>query len=66
MKTINNINSTAPKLLSRKDVAGMLDLSVRTVTRYQQQGMIRPILFNSRLVRYRYEDVMEFINQAAV
>lgn len=54
-----------PCLLSRKAVAEMLSLSVPTVKRYQQQGLIKPIILNSRLVRYRYEEILAFIKQAA-
>lgn len=53
------------RLLSRKVVAEMLGLSVLTVKRYQQRGLLRPIVVNARLVRYRYEDIVEFVNQAA-
>ena len=51
--------------MSRKEVAKMLSLSVPTVKRYQQQGLIKPIIVNSRVVRYRYEEILDFIEQAA-
>ena len=60
-----NLKTTDHRLLSRKDVAEMLSLSVPTVKRYQQQGLIKPIILNSRLVRYRYEEIVAFIDQAA-
>jgi predicted site-specific integrase-resolvase len=53
------------RLLSRKNVAEMLSLSVSTVKRYQQNGLIKPIILNSRLIRYRYEEIVAFIEQAA-
>ncbi len=43
----------------------MLSLSVPTVKRYQQKGLIKPIIVNARVVRYRYEEILEFIEQAA-
>jgi predicted site-specific integrase-resolvase len=60
-----NLKTTDHCLLSRKEVAKMLSLSVPTVKRYQQQGLIKPIIVNSRVVRYRHEEILEFIEQAA-
>lgn len=58
-------NKSELRLLSRKNVAEILGLSVPTVKRYQQQGLLRPIVVNARLVRYRYEDIIDFVNQSA-
>jgi predicted DNA-binding transcriptional regulator AlpA len=60
-----NLKTTDRCLLSRKEVAKMLSLSVPTVKRYQQKGLIKPIIVNARVVRYRYEEILEFIEQAA-
>jgi len=60
-----NLKTTDYCLLSRKEVAQILSLSVPTVKRYQQQGLIKPIIVNARVIRYRYEDILKFIEQAA-
>ena len=48
-------------LLSRAEVARRLGVCVHTVARNKQ---LTPIKFNARLVRYRIEDVEQFIQSA--
>jgi hypothetical protein len=49
-------------LLSRKQVAQILGTCIHTVARNKQ---LTPIKFNTRLLRYRAEDVEQFIQSAA-
>lgn len=48
-------------LLTRKEVAEYLNVHPGSVKRYQLQGELPAILINSRVVRYRREDVERFI-----
>jgi predicted site-specific integrase-resolvase len=48
-------------LLTRRQVAAMLGLSTESVKRYERKGAIRSIKLNSRVIRYRPEDVRRLI-----
>jgi hypothetical protein len=55
---VQNPNSA---LLSRQLVAKKLGVSAMTVKRYQNRGLLNPIYLSSRAIRYRPEDVENFI-----
>jgi predicted DNA-binding transcriptional regulator AlpA len=45
------------KLLDAKQLGAMLGLSRRTLTRYEEAGMLHPVKLNKRVIRYRLADV---------
>jgi predicted DNA-binding transcriptional regulator AlpA len=53
------------RLLSRRQVAVKEGVSVETIKRREKQGLLNPIRFNSRLVRYRLSDVLAYEAAAA-
>ena len=48
-------------LLTRKDVAHQLDTCVHTVARYTKRGLLPAIVLGPRLIRYKPQDVENFI-----
>lgn len=50
-------------LLSRKEVAQILGVHPGSVKRYEKRGLLRPVKFNPRLIRYHRETVEEFISK---
>jgi len=48
-------------LLSRKAVAAFIGVSVMTIKRYEQKGMLHPLKLSERLVRYRPEEIERFL-----
>ena len=59
------IQATPEKMLSRKAVAERWQSCVETVKRRERAGLLKPIRFNQRLVRYRLSDVVAYENAAA-
>jgi hypothetical protein len=59
---------TAPlpeQMLSRRAVAARWQTSVETVKRREKAGLIKPIRFNQRLLRYKLSDIAAFEAAAA-
>ena len=52
-------------MLSRKALAERWQTSVETCKRRERAGLLKPIRFNQRLVRYRLSDVVAYENAAA-
>jgi predicted site-specific integrase-resolvase len=48
-------------LIKPEDLCEMLGVCRRTLTRYEEQGLIRPIKLNARVFRYDPEDVAVMI-----
>jgi len=48
------------RLLSRRQIAVKEGVSVETIKRREKQGLLTPIRFNSRLLRYRLSDVLAY------
>ena len=46
------------QLLSRAKLAERWGVSKETIKRREQEGLLSPIRFNQRLLRYRLEDVL--------
>lgn len=55
---------TPPPLLTRAEVAERLQVTVRTLERWEDDGVLTPIRLG-RNVRYRPEDVEAFIAKAS-
>ena len=51
-------------LLSRKEVARLLNVSPRTIARWTVSGALRPVRLSSRAVRYDLADVSQLIVNA--
>jgi hypothetical protein len=49
--------SIPEQLLSRKAIADRWQTSVETVKRRERAGLLKPIRFNQRLLRYKLSDV---------
>ncbi|MBB5036369.1 hypothetical protein HNQ64_000603 [Prosthecobacter dejongeii] len=58
-------NDIEAPLLSRKDVCRIMCVSNMTVKRLQGRGLLTPIYFGPRLIRYRSEDVADLISKSA-
>ena len=55
---------TAPQgLLSRKQVASLFGVCKETIRRWEQQGLFKPVIINSRVLRYRMADVQSIVGQ---
>lgn len=54
-----------PVLISRRDVASLLQVSTMTVKRYQRKGLLRAVYFGPRLIRYAKQDVLDLIDKCA-
>lgn len=53
-----------PVLLTRREAAKVLNVTTRTLERWERAGRLSP-LRNGRLVRYRVEDVQAFFDRVA-
>lgn len=53
------------KLLTRSDVAKTLKVNERTIARWEAKGLLNPLRFSARCIRYRMEDVQRLIEQMA-
>ncbi len=51
-------NQTGEKLLSRKQLAERWQCSTETVKRRTREGLLHPVRFNSRLLRYRLAEIL--------
>ena len=60
-----NIESPVPdQLLRRRDLKRLLDVDVSTIRRWEEWGILRPLRFGPRTIRYRRADVEEALRQA--
>ena len=57
--------SPYPELLSRRQVAARLSVSIETIKRMQRRGLLQPIILNARLLRYRATDIDRLISEAS-
>jgi len=55
-----------PRLLTEKEVAGILTASVSKLRRNRWLGQGIPYMKNGRLVRYREDDVIAFVERNRV
>jgi len=55
---------TAPQgLLSRKQVANLFGVCKETIRRWEQQGLFKPVVINSRVLRYHVSDVNNIVGR---
>ena len=55
----------AQQLLTSRDVAALLGVSLRTVERMIHDEEIKPVRLRGRLVRFRMEDVREVVRNGS-
>jgi hypothetical protein len=55
---VESVLHQAEKLLSRKAVAERWSCSNETVKRRTREGILHPISFNRRLIRYRLSEIL--------
>lgn len=61
------MNANAPTIEDRAamlkldDVAGMLNVSTRTVRRLVVRGVLKPVAVSARCLRFRRSDVVQYI-----
>lgn len=56
-----NEHGKLPQLMTQREVAAFLGVSNRTVASYKAKGVI-PFVQRNRWLRFRYKDVMAFID----
>jgi hypothetical protein len=64
-ETIEQIGAENERLLSRRQVAVRQNCSTMTIKRREQQGLLTPLRFNERMIRYRLSDVLRYEKAAA-
>jgi len=62
--TVTNLAATTEQLITRKSLAARWQCSPETVKRRTREGLLHPIRFNQRLLRYRLSEVLQ-VEQAA-
>ena len=53
------------KLLTRSQVAEALQVHPRTIARWEEKGLLKPLKFSARCVRYRLQDVEQLVEELA-
>ena len=53
------------KMITRLDVAGMLNCHPETVKRYGKKGLLHPVRFSARAVRYPESEVLSLMRNGA-
>lgn len=56
-------DATPPKLYSAREVAEILNLSLRTVRYYLAKGLIKPIKLGHKTLRISAEELTRFLTQ---
>lgn len=51
-------------LLSRQQAAPLLGVHVKTLPRWEKQGLIRPLRLTGRVVRYRRSEIERILREA--
>ena len=49
---------TKPELISRNQLAKRWSVSKETIKRREREGLLSPVRFNQRLIRYRLDDIL--------
>jgi hypothetical protein len=59
-----HMNTTALRLLSRRDVAIICNVHPGSVARWERQGLLTAVKINARVTRYREDDVLRLVASA--
>ncbi len=62
MRTLSRMTTESVPLLTKDQVADLLQVSRRTVERMEENGELQPVRIG-RIVRYRPEDIEAFIGR---
>lgn len=64
MKNINTLSQGkgAERLLTRSEVAEYFSVSKETIRRWENRGMIAPIIINARVYRYSLSSIQNISN----
>jgi predicted site-specific integrase-resolvase len=65
MSELKPILKPSSVLLTRRQVAQLLAVSTESIKRYERRGALRSIRLNSRVIRYRPEDVQRMIEEGS-
>ena len=65
-KRNSNNSGTNQELISRDQLAKRWSVSKETIKRREREGLLNPIRFNQRLLRYRLEDILEIEQELLV
>jgi predicted site-specific integrase-resolvase len=52
------------RLVSRKELSERWGVSTETIKRRTQEGLLKPLRFNQRLLRYRLSDILRIEHEA--
>ena len=63
MENMENIEAGDDQLIAPKEVARLLGVSPKTITRWSIQGKLHPIITFGGHRRYRKSEIMKFLNQ---
>lgn len=63
VKNSNQQKTETSRLLSRREVADLLNVCPHTIQRMERAGRLTSIKFNRRLLRYREHDVQQLIEE---
>ena len=55
---IVTIDNQSEQLLSRRALAQRWDCCIETIKRREREGILKPIRFNQRLLRYKLSDIL--------
>jgi len=61
LKAAKDPTSQALKMLTRKQVASMLGVHIETIKRYGRKGLLHPVKFTARAVRYPEAEILNFM-----
>jgi len=53
------------KLLTRRQVAEALQVHPRTIARWEEQELIKPVKLSARCIRYRSKDIERLVDELA-
>lgn len=60
-----NPAKTNQKMITKKAVAELLGVHLQTVNNYTQRGLLRPVKFTKRAVRYAEAEILHFQQNGA-
>ena len=58
------MNEKKPDILTRKQIAEEFQVSTTTIREWERRGIVMGIRINSRLIRYRREDINKILQTA--
>jgi hypothetical protein len=60
-----NLSEVSERLVSRKALATRCQCSIETIKRRTREGLLHPVRFNQRMIRYRTSEIIRIEQQAA-